>query len=196
MTTLKEDSIFKTRRSIRRFEQKEIPMSFLKNCIESARLAPSAKNLQPLKYLVVTDSSVRKRLFSFLHWAGYLSPDWTPKDHEQPTAYIVVLVEKNPSKLTIYDAGIALAHIVLYAEQHDIGSCILQNIEKDKIQQLLKIPEELSVSTVVALGYKKEQPILETHAESVKYWLDDNGKMHVPKKPLSTILHEQTYKES
>lgn len=186
------EKIFSNRRSIRRFQQKEIPYSFLKDCVNIARLSPSGKNLQPIEYIIVSDHELRTKLFSYLNWAGYL-PNWEPNEFEQPMAYIIVIIKDEPSMLNAYDIGIALGHIVLYSESKNIGSCILKNIDNLKIQKLLHVPKTHYVDTVVALGYKKQQPIVETDEHNSHYWLDEDQVIHVPKKPLDSILHEQTY---
>jgi len=187
------ESIFTQRRSIRRFSQQEISYSYLEACVNSARLAPSGKNLQPIEYVIVTDSKIRKKLFSHLHWAGYLTPTWTPSEDEQPTAYINVVVENQDSSLIAYDVGISVAHLVLYAESKQIGSCILKNIDTKEIQNLLCIPDTHRLEAVVALGYKKEHPVLETSEDERRYWLDDTGVLHVPKRPLESIIHKETF---
>lgn len=184
---------FFTRRSIRRFKQDPLSESFLIDCVNCARLAPSGKNLQPIDYIVVTDPEIRKKLFSCLHWAGYLEPSWKPNDDEQPMAYIVPILKKNVSPVGPYDVGIALAHIVLYAENNDIGSCIIQNIDKVDLQTLLRIPQDYDIGGVVALGVKKEHPVLETDENKRKYYLDEENVLHVPKRPLQSLLHKQYY---
>ncbi len=185
-------NFFISRRSIRRFKQLIIPEKILQNCINCARLAPTGKNLQPLEYIMVTEEKIRKKMFSYVHWAGYLS-HWNPKENEQPMAYIVLIYKNNESIYYAYDVGIALAHIILYAEANDLGSCILKNIEVSKIQNLLKIPSTYSVDSVVALGYKDEQPTIEIDEEKKKYWMDQNNVLHVPKRSLDSILHDQSF---
>ena len=185
---------FFKRRSIRRFEQIELAENVIENCIECARLAPTGKNLQPLEYILVTKKDIRKKLFSYIHWAGYL-PKWNPSEDEQPMAYIIILYKNDDLSYYCYDVGIASAHIILYAEAKNIGSCILKNIEEKKIKELLEIPIDYTVDTVIALGYKMEHPIIEENNETTKYWHDEKKRLHVPKKSLTSILHKQTYQE-
>jgi len=194
MTSSQIEELFIMRRSIRRFQQIPLPIEDLRKCINCARMAPSGKNLQPLEYILVTEKNIREQLFQYLHWAGYL-PSFNPSIKEQPMGYIIVLVDKKSSDviLTAYDVGIALAHIVLYAEFKNIGSCILKNIDVQRIQELLQVPDSFVVDSVVALGYKDENPVPENDYKNKKYWLDEVQIMHVPKRPLSSVLHEQTF---
>jgi nitroreductase len=185
-------ALFKRRRSIRRFQQKEVPFSILKECVNCARLSPSGKNLQLLEYIIVTDSSLCARLFSHLHWAGYL-PSWEPSDDEQPMAYIILISKTSQETLTAYDVGIASAHIVLFTEAYEISSCILLNIDRPEIEHILEIPATHQLEAVIALGYKKEQPVIETDDHNREYWLDEKQVLHVPKRSLGSILHNQTF---
>ena len=181
------------RRSIRRFEQKPIEKEILRKMIDAARLAPSAANLQPLEYIIVTNPKQCTKIFPTISWAGYLKT-WTPSLDEQPTGYIAILVnEKN--KYYQRDVGLASAYISLIAEAEHIGSCILCNIDKNKLTKILEIPESKTLDSLIALGYKKEHPVLEETDETIKYYLDDQDKLHVPKKPLKTILSEETYQQ-
>jgi len=182
-----------SRRSIRRFQQKPISLKILKKLVNTARLAPSAANLQQLEYIIIHDKIVCAHLFETIGWATYLTPKWIPKPEERPTAYIVILVKDITNKYYQRDVGLATENIVLAAEADDIGTCILCNINKEKIREILYIPTTFAVDSVIALGYKAEQPIVEELKESVKYWRDNNGVLHVPKRKLDDIIHVNTF---
>ena len=182
-----------SRRSIRRFHQKPVKLELLKKCVNAGRLAPSAANLQPLEYIIVNDKTLCAHLFETLHWAAYIQPKWIPKETERPTAYIVVLVKDTQNPYYERDVGFATENIVLTAEGDGLGSCILCNIERVKIQELCNIPLELAVDSVIALGYKAETPVVEDLKDSVKYWRDDHEILHVPKRKLDDIIHLNKY---
>ena len=178
-----------SRRSIRRFQQKPINIELLRNFVNAARVAPSAANLQPLEYFIVTEEDLCSKIFETIGWAGYIKPTWKPSKNERPTAYIVILVKDINNKYYLRDVGLASENIVLASEEKHIGSCILCKIEKDKIQEILKIPDTLHVDSVIALGYKAEQVVVEDLKDSVKYWRDENEVLHVPKRNLEDIIH-------
>ncbi|MCX6671610.1 MAG: nitroreductase family protein [Euryarchaeota archaeon] len=178
-----------SRRSIRRFQQKPIDLEILKKCMNAGRLAPSAANLQPLEYCIVIDKTLGAQLFETLHWAAYIQPKWTPKETERPTAYIVVLVKDTQNPYYERDVGFATENIVIAAEGEGLGSCILCNIERVKIQDICKIPLTLAVDSVIALGYKAETSVVEDLKDSVKYWRDEKDILHVPKRKLDDIIH-------
>lgn len=178
-----------SRRSIRRFHQKPVNLEVLKKCVNAARLAPSAANLQPLEYCIVTDKILCAHLFETLNWAAYIQPKWVPKEEERPTAYIIVLVRDTQNPYYERDVGFATENIVLTAEGEGLGSCILCNIERVKIQDICKIPMTHAVDSVIALGYKAETSMVEDLKDSVKYWRDEHNILHVPKRRLDDIIH-------
>jgi nitroreductase len=186
------DKVYKTmvkRRSIRRFQQVPIELELLKRFVNAARMAPSAANRQPLEYFIVTEDMLRKKIFTTLNWVGYIKPRWAPDEKERPTAYIVILVTNIENRSYLRDVGLASANIILSAEEENIGSCIICSIDRDKIREILILPEELHVDSVIALGYKAEHPVVEDWKGSVKYWRDQDDVLHVPKRELEDILH-------
>jgi len=90
--------VVKRSRSYRRFyEDKKIDREELEYLIDCARLTPSAQNLQPLKYIIVTDKE-KDKVFPYCKWAAYLK-EWNgPEEGERPSAYIVVLSDGSISK--------------------------------------------------------------------------------------------------
>jgi len=183
------------RRTIRRFSQKPVDGGLLERCLDAARLAPSAANLQPLEYVLVTTPAGCRAVFPALRWAAYLQPAWMPAEGERPTAYVVV-VAKSETPFTLRDIGLASAHIVLLAESEGVGSCLLCNIDKDLVRRVLGIPESYIVDMVIALGYKAESPVVVEREDTVKYWRDAGGVLHVPKRPLSSVLHREVFSGS
>ena len=181
------------RRSIRRFQQKSVSFDLLKRCVEAARLAPSAANLQPLEFIIVTDECLCKGVFAALHWAAYIKPTWAPSADERPMAYIIILVHDKASPWYIRDASFAAGNIVHVAESAGLGSCILCKIDKEHIRKLFSISSEMVIDSVIALGYKAEQPVVEDLTESVEYYRDDSQVLHVPKRKLEDILHTNSY---
>lgn len=183
--------LIKGNRSYRRFHQ-EVPVSLetLKDLVDLARLSASAANLQPLKYLISEEPSSNADIFSCLAWAGYLK-DWPgPSEGERPAAYIVVLGDTEISKNFGCDHGIAAQSILLGARAQELGGCMLGSIQRDRLRQLFKIPENLEILLVIALGRPKETVVLEEVAPdgSIKYWRDAAGGHHVPKRRLKDII--------
>jgi len=180
-----------TRRSIRRFQQKDISTDLLEKFVNAARLAPSAANLQPLEFFVVNDKELCSKVFKALGWAAYIKPTWTPEPNERPAAYIIILV-KNPDKnpWSVRDASLAAENIALTAESEGIGSCILCKIDREKLHDILELPENYYVDSLIALGYKSEYPVaVDMKDNDARYWRDENNVLHVPKRKIEDIIH-------
>lgn len=186
--------IILSRRSIRQFKADPPPQDVLRKIVDAARLAPSAANLQPLEFIVVTDESIRKKVFPCLRWAAYIAPDGSPKPGHEPTAYVVTLVNTMiRDKGFERDAGAAAENLILAAWDHGIGSCWLISVDRSRIQDILNIPDSHSIDSVIALGYPDESPQVEVMTDSVKYWKDKNGQLHVPKRKLEDVIHLETF---
>jgi nitroreductase len=176
------------RRTIRKYAWKDIPKETLLKCVDAARLSPSGANRQPLKYVIVNDQKLLNEVFDTLSWAGYL-PDYQPSGEEMPRAYIVILLDKKIRKNCGHDAGIAAMSISMVAYDEGLGSCILGAVNRERLRRILKIPDGLDMVLVVALGYPAENPVVDKMKNGdMKYWLDENGVLHVPKRNLEDIV--------
>jgi len=183
-----------SRRTIRKYAQKNVPQEvFLVRCVDAARLSPSGANRQPLKYIIVNDQELIKEVFSTLGWAGYL-PDYHPSEYEMPRAYIVIIVDKSIRENPGHDAGIAAMSISMVAYDEGLGSCILGAVDREKLRGILKVPDSLDIVLVVALGYPAENPVADKmNNGDIKYWLDENGILHVPKRSLEEVVKWNRY---
>lgn len=183
------------RRSVRRFKQKPIPMDTLKKLVDAARVAPSAANLQPLKYIIVKKKDLVKQVFTTLRWAAYIAPKGNPPEGQRPVAYIVVLADTKISKKGYeIDVGTAVENIVLMAWNKGIGSCLIGSIDKEQLRNLLRIPRHLEIALVIALGLPNEYPVMEEMTDTIKYWRDKSGVHHVPKRRLEDIMYINGFK--
>jgi len=167
----------------------------LLKCVDAARLSPSGANMQPLSYIIVNDQRLLKKVLSTLSWAGYL-PDYQPREEGMPRAYIIILLDEEISRTPNHDAGIAAMNISMVAYDEGLGSCILGAVDREKLSEILEVPKCLAVVLVVALGYAAENPVVETvKAGDIKYWLDENGVLHVPKRDLKDIVRWNKYQK-
>lgn len=183
--------LVKKTRSYRRFRPDPAPsLEQLEELVALARLAPSASNLQPLKYGLITGAAEREKVFSCLTWAGYL-PDWPgPEEEERPTAYFLLMSDPKINKEPLLDLGLAAQIILLGAQKQGFGGCLLGSVDRPKLQGLLDLPQHLKLHLVLALGTPLEQVELRTVAENgdVRYWRDENQIHYVPKRPLKDLI--------
>ena len=180
----------KGRRSIRRFDEKrKISLDILKDLVDAGRLAPSAANLQPWEFIIVNDRQKCEEIFPHLKWAGYIAPEGTPCKGERPVSYIILMANLKINKDFQHDFGAAAQNIMLAAHSIGIGSCLMSAIDRDQIRKILNIPFEYHIDTLIALGYPEEKPTIEEAKDSIKYYKDSEGELHVPKRSLEKITH-------
>ncbi|NPB08736.1 MAG: nitroreductase family protein [Thermodesulfobacteria bacterium] len=178
-------------RSYRRFDEAHrLTKEDLVELVSLARLAASAGNLQPLKYFLSWEDKTNRLIFPTLHWAAYLK-DWPgPAEGERPAAYIVVLGDRNIAQVFGVDAGIASQNILLGAVEKGLGGCIIGSVDRDDLRKALDIPQHLEILHVIALGKPAEKVVIEDlpPGGDIRYWRDENGVHHVPKRTLSELI--------
>ncbi|MBU2551798.1 MAG: nitroreductase family protein [Proteobacteria bacterium] len=180
-----------SRRTVRRFKPDPIPDEVLEKMVDAARLAPSAANLQPLRYLMVTDPDIRARIFPCLRWAAYINPDGNPPPGSEPAAYIVILVDDQAGGgFYRYDVGYACENLLLAGLTFGVAGCAMLAFDPKVIVAEFDPPDHLRPDLVVALGYPDETPMAVDRSDTVKYWRDDNGRHIVPKKPLAEVMYK------
>ena len=185
------EQVLRERRTVRRFLQTPIADADLAHLIDMARLASCGRNAQRLRYTVVRTPDLVEKIFPHTAWAGSVAPRRNPVPGETaPTAFIVVTGPAADAQTPLLqaDCGAAVQTIQLAAWERQIGCCWMGAIDREAISSLLKLPENLKVSCVVALGYPAEQPReVEVKNGNIKYYLDDNT-LCVPKRSLEDVL--------
>ncbi len=150
--------LIERRYSCRKYEAKPVEREKLMACIEAARLAPSACNSQPWRFILVDDPALVPEA------GAYMKMENINGFAVQAQAFIVILPDRsNPTSnrggvfaghdFTSFDIGIAAAHITLAATEQGLGSCIMGLFQTEKLRELLGIPESEEIALIVALGY-------------------------------------------
>jgi nitroreductase len=183
--------LIRNNRSYRRFwQQVPIEAETLRELVDLARLSASAGNMQPLRYILSCDPERNALIFPSLAWARYIENWPGPPEDERPSAYIIVLEDKQVDHPLHCDHGIAAQSILLGATEKGLGGCILGAINKLNLRNVLSIPIRYDILLVIALGKPKEKVVVEMLQPegSVKYWRDGEGVHHVPKRALDDII--------
>ncbi len=144
--------IILSRRSVRRYQQKEIPKDVLRKILEAGRQAPSAMNRQPWHFIVVTNNEVKRELSR-----------WHFTKHIKNSPVTIVGCAKTgllDRKWSIIGTSIALQNMVIAAWALGIGSCWIGGFKEGQVKQLLKIPDKWKIVALVTLGYPDETPHL------------------------------------
>lgn len=174
----------KNRQSVRKYLDIPVEKEKIERCIEAARLAPSACNAQPWKFIIVDDPEIKNQI------ADKTSNTLLPLNHftKQAPVHIVVVMESGnlTSKIgtkirdkhfPMFDIGIAVEHICLQAVEEGLGTCILGWFNETAVKKLLNIPLTKRVALLITLGYPASDQIKTKN-----------------RKPLNTILSYNSYK--
>ena len=178
-------------RTCRRFYQEvAIERETLRELVDLARLSASAANRQPLKYILSGDRQKNALIFPCLGWAGALK-DWPgPSEGERPSAYIIILGDREIRQAFDCDHGIAAQSILLGARERGLGGCMHGSVKKNELRKALGIPPRYEILLVLSLGKPKEKVVLETIGPDgdFNYWRDSDDVHHVPKRRLDDII--------
>jgi len=142
------------RRSVRSYENKDIPQEVLIKALEAARIAPSANNRQPWKFVVVREAAKRKALAKAAKEQQFVA--------EAPVVIAAVALEPERTMTCgvptyAVDLAIAVDHMTLAAVQQGLGSCWIGAFYQEDVKKLLEIPDECKVAALLTLGYPRDQ---------------------------------------
>lgn len=144
-----------TRRSVRAYQDKEIPEEKIKKVLEAAQSAPSANNRQPWKFIVVKDPQSREKLARAAANQSFVG--------EAPVIIVAVALQPEyvmrcgvPSYPV--DLAIAVDHMTLLAVDEGLGTCWIGAFYQDEVRKILNIPEKYKVVALLPLGFPADKP--------------------------------------
>ncbi len=163
------------RKSIRRFNEKRLDRKDVLKCLEAARLAPSAENAQPWRYLVIDDPEIKDR-FADKAFSGIYS---VSKFAKKAPVLILVMAKLNVVTHRIgkeiqnihfhlIDIGISGEHLVLQAEELGIGTCWMGWFSTRKTRKFFNIPRKYRIVALLAMGYYDKKPSRERKRKSIE----------------------------
>ncbi len=181
-------------RSYRTFDESDpVTREMLLEWVDNARLTPSAVNAQPLKYRLVDTKEGVEKVLPHTAWAGALKDITLPPEGKHPTAFVVIChdttVRENPAS-SEKDVGIAAMTLLLSATEAGYGGCMIGAFNRDRVGEVLRIPEKYVPVLLVALGKPDELVFLTEpkDKDNVIYYRDDHNLHFVPKRKLEDIL--------
>jgi nitroreductase len=160
--------IIRNRRSIRKYQDKPLPEDVVNALLEAAKHAPSARNLQPLEYKVITSKALMAKLSDGLvtvmqNMGMPLKgpPDMKP-DFFRGAPLLIIVTAPKDSMFGATEAGLAVQNIMLYATSMNLGTCFIgmaREIARDKnLLEMLHIADNMSIAAAVICGYPDESP--------------------------------------
>lgn len=152
------------RESCRHFLEKEVEKEKLINCIEAARLAPSACNSQPWSFVIVNKKELLPEVAKAVQKIGM------NKFAEKAGAFIIVCQEKanftakvgsvlQETAFQDIDIGITTSHICYEATAQGLSTCILGMFDDKKIIKTLSMPKGKKIKLVIAVGYAERDKL-------------------------------------
>lgn len=151
--------VIRDRRSIRRYQDLPVEDEKIAQVLDAARLAPSWKNMQCWRFLVVRDQAGRNTLFDAF-------PDDNPGKKAIAAAPVVILVCADPAESDvengieyyIADTAIAFEHLCLAAHALGLGTCWMGWYDEGMIRRMFAIPEQIRIVGITPLGYPAQDP--------------------------------------
>lgn len=152
------------RYSCRSYRDEPVEREKIDNCVQAARLSPSACNSQPWSFIVIDDPQQARRLPPALQQKGMPMNGFT----RNCNAYIVIVEERanisarfggllKNQHYSQMDIGIAAEHIALCAADQGLGSCIIGWFDNSALRKILGFPRGKKVRLIVALGYPQKE---------------------------------------
>lgn len=149
--------VIQKRRSVRKYKKDPIPEKAFMRVLEAARLAPSGKNFQPWKFIIVKDKALKEKLAQASAGQFFMA--------EAPIIIIGCGFPDNCyahmgryMKSWSVDVTIALDHLMLQAQEEGLGTCWIGSFEEEEVKAILNIPENVKVLALTPLGYPDEIP--------------------------------------
>ena len=180
--------LVETTRSTRRFlpnitiDEKE-----LIEVIDLARISSSAKNMQPLKYITVTNKELVTKLSLTAKWATHLT-SWNQSPQEQPSAFIIVLNDTSIDGIEMVDCGISLQTIMLGLKIKGYAACPKASIDKEVCKESLDLDEHLKPILGIAVGIEAETINIVHLEDDINYYRNTKNEHCVPKRDLKDIV--------
>jgi len=145
----------KTRRSVRAYSSKPIPAEVMKRMRQALRYAPSACNIQPWHFILVTDPGLRQKVAHASKEQMWMAdaPVIVVACAYPELAYKTMGGYGNSADI---DAAIALDHLTLTAVADGLGTCWIGAFSEDQVKKLLDIPDNAKVTAMTPLGYPAE----------------------------------------
>ena len=140
----------KTRRSVRSYKQGEVDRGVIEDIVDCGRLAATAINIQPWKFVAVTDRELLKQIASTTDHGKFIS---------DVSCCVAVFCED--TKYYLEDGSAATQNMLLAAHAHGLGSCWVAGDKKTyctAIRDLLKLPDDYRLISLIAIGHTESVP--------------------------------------
>ncbi len=158
--------LVKKRQSVRRYSDKPVEREKIDYCLETARLAPSACNSQPWKFIVIDNPELRPKIaketfgkiLSFNRFS-MTAPVLVAIVREKQTAFAKFGAVVRKKDFTSIDIGIAAEHFCLAAAEQGLGTCMLGWFDEKAVKKMLSVPSSKRITLIITLGYAADEKV-------------------------------------
>ncbi|HXL02495.1 MAG TPA: nitroreductase family protein [Candidatus Atribacteria bacterium] len=166
--------LIQTRRSVRKFRAEEVEEEDLREILEAARLAPSAINLQPWKFIVIKNDKKKRLIAQAAGGQEFVG--------EAPVVIVACATGRGGfiggyMESWPVDVAISVTHLLLAAWDRGLGTCWVGDFDEEKIKEICEIPPEVRVVAIVPVGYPVKIPQV------------------VPRRPWEKIVSREVFSE-
>ena len=152
------------RYSVRHYKTTPVAREMINRCLEAARLAPSACNSQPWKFIVIDDPALKDELakaafeglLDFNHFA-YTAPVLVLMVSERQKAFAKIAGVVKKKNFCLMDIGIAAEHFCLQAAEEELGTCMLGWFNEKRVKKMLSIPKLKRVELIISVGFSADE---------------------------------------
>jgi nitroreductase len=146
-----------SRRSVRRYKANPVPERFIEKILDAARWAPSGSNIQPWKFIVVSDRNLLEVIRKMS--PGYLG--------ETPLAILVCSDREKEYRdggtlgrdyMSVADCSMAVENMLLAAHALGLGTCVVKSFSRFAVKEMLEIPDGVEPELLVVVGYAAHAP--------------------------------------
>ena len=146
--------IIRKRRSIRLYEEKPVEQEKLNRVLEAGRLAPSADNCQPWRFIVAANNEVKERLRVSYDEEWFISAPVIIIGCAVPEE---AWVRMDGQEYWMVDVAIAMQNMILVATELGLGTCWIADFDEEAARKTLKLPQSVRIVAMTPLGYPAEE---------------------------------------
>lgn len=188
---MKLKELITSARACRRFKgEQRISSDILAELVDYARLSASARNMQVLRFVTVSDHDTCESLNKLVIMGGALTPEQRASERQHPGGFIVIVGPKNMDDFAMMDVGIAAQSINLAACEAGLACCMIGAVKKDDVAALLILPKDMQVRLVLAIGTADEvRRIVGRRSDGrLTYYRNEKDEHCVPKITLDEAI--------
>lgn len=134
----------KRKRDTRSYQDRVVPDNVLQRVLDAARMAGSAKNVQPVRLIVVSEQATKSALIAGGDYAGWI---------DQAPHLVVITVQTAAGPRRLFDVGRHAQNLMIAATAEGLASCPVTFHHQEVVREVLSIPEEVEAPMVVSVGW-------------------------------------------